>query len=133
MYDFNDVIVVGFIISNSLREGLRESDYVFIDIGVRSLEQIRFRYMVDILFGLIMIRSFIFGNFLEGGSFLDLFIIDFLSIEKRDNFVFIIFLILEMVRNIIVIGKLKKDYLKFSKEVLGDEVFSIENRVIEGD
>lgn len=80
-----------------------------------------------------MIRSFIFGNFLEGGSFLDLFIIDFLSIEKRDNFVFIIFLILEMVRNIIVIGKLKKDYLKFSKEVLGDEVFSIKNRVMEGD
>lgn len=38
MYDFNDVIVVGFIISNSLREGLRESDYVFNDIGVRSLE-----------------------------------------------------------------------------------------------
>lgn len=133
MYDFNDAIAAGLIISNSPREGLRESDHAFTDIGARSLEQTRFRYMADTPFGPIMTRSFTLGNPLEGGSSSDLSTTDSSSTEKRDNPVFTIPLTSEMVRNIIATGKLKKDYPKPPKEALGDEVFSTENRVMEGD
>ena len=135
VYDFNDAIAAGLIISNSPREGLRESDNAFADIYVansRSLEQTRFRYRADTPFGPIMTRSFTLGNPSGGGSSSDLSTADSSSTDKKDSPVFTIPLTSEMVRNIIATGKLKKDYPKPPKETSGDEVFSTENGVMEG-
>lgn len=134
VYDFNDAIAAGLVISNSPREGLRESDHAFADItmtNARSLEHTRFRYMADTPFGPIMTRSFTLGNPSGGGSSSDLSTTDSSSTDKKDNPVFTIPLTSEMVRNIIATGKLKKDTLK-PKETSSDVAFSTNDRVMEG-
>ena len=114
VYNFNDAIAAGLIVSNIPREGLRESqnsDIQFRVTSPQSFEHSRYKYLAEAPMGPLLNRPFVLGNRSRASSSSDLSNTDSSGTDK-EGLSWLLPLSSDAIRQIIATAKNKKDATK---------------------
>lgn len=128
VYNFNEAIAAGLIMSSSPREGLRESNNsqsIMSTSGMHTMDSNRFRLLAENAYGPVLTRPFSMGSRSRNSSSSDL-TTDSSGTDRKDPHTWMVPLSSEMIRQMIVNAKQKKDAAAHKNGSVDQEKLNVE-------